>query len=129
MTRSLAAAAVAFLSAIGLAACGGGTPADGFQLVGTGDTYGEWELFAEVRDGEWTGCLRFDHGKAGERCADPVGLVKFEFQDVIFGASPEDGHLVFADDGGDVTVLVDDLDLPGYDFFVVAGEADVKLEG
>ena len=123
------ARAVVAVMGLGLAACGGGTPPDGFQLVGTGDTYGEWELFAEVRDGEWTGCLRFDRGSEGKRCADPDGrLVRFEFQDVIFGASPEDESLVFADDGRDVEVLVDDLDLPGYDFFVVAGEADVELE-
>ena len=123
------ARAVVAVMGLGLAACGGGTPPDGFQLVGTGDTYGEWELFAEVRDGEWTGCLRFDRRSEGKRCADPDGrLVRFEFQDVIFGASPEDESLVFADDGRDVEVLVDDLDLPGYDFFVVAGEADVELE-
>ena len=55
--------------------------------------------------------------------------MRFEFEDVIFGASPEGEHLVFTDDGRDVEVLVDDLDLPGYDFFVVAAEAGVALEG
>ena len=74
------------------------TPADGFTSVGTGDTYGDWELFAEFEGGEWTGCLRIDHYDVVERCADSDdGLVTFESGDgAVFGAVPEGGGLVFA---------------------------------
>ena len=51
MHRVVGGVAVAFGGI--LAACGGGS-ADGWVSVGTGDTYGEWELFAEADDGKWT---------------------------------------------------------------------------
>jgi hypothetical protein len=104
-----------------LVGCGGSSKADGFQSVATGDTYGEWELFAEYQDGEWTGCLRLDPGGGTGNCADPDnGLVEFDNGDgVTFGAVPEGGSLVF-DNGGEVP-LVDDR------FFVVASDADFRL--
>ena len=100
----------------------GSTP-DGFVSVGTGDTYGEWELFAEYEDGEWTGCLRIDHYDTVQRCGDPdAGLVTFESgEGAKFGAVPEGGALDF-DDGGRVPLLEGR-------FFVVASEARVRLSG
>jgi hypothetical protein len=112
-----------------LVACGDG-PADGFQSVGTGDTYGEWELFAEAKDGEWTGCLRWDGGGVeSKECTDPARgeLFEVEFEDVIFGAVPDGRTLVFDDDGREVG-LIDEAGLPGYEFFVVAGEATLELD-
>ena len=59
-----------------LASCGGG-PANGWVSVGTGDTYGEWELFAEAKDGAWTGCLRVDGSR--KQCASPAStFLRFE---------------------------------------------------
>jgi len=115
--------------ATALVACGGG-PADGFQSIGTGDTYGEWELFAEAKDGEWTGCLRWDGGGVeSEECTDPArgALFEVEFEDVIFGAVADGRTLVFADDGREVE-LIDEAGLPGHDFFVVAREATLELD-
>jgi hypothetical protein len=101
--------------------CGGSSDADGFRSVGTGDTYGEWELFAEYRGGEWTGCLRLEPDDGEEDCADPdSGLVEFDNGDgVSFGAVPEGGRLVF-DDDREVPLLADR-------FFVVASDAGVRL--
>lgn len=97
------------------------TPADGFTSVGTGDTYGDWELFAEFEGGEWTGCLRIDHYDVGERCADPEGgLVTFESGDgAMFGAVPAGNGLVFGD--GRPVPLQQDR------FFVVAAGAEIRL--
>jgi hypothetical protein len=105
-----------------LIGCGGSSTADGFQSVATGDTYGEWELFAEYQDGEWTGCLRLDPYDGVERCADPdSGLVEFDNGDgAVFGAVPEGGRLVF-EDGGEVALEADR-------FFVVASDADIRLD-
>jgi hypothetical protein len=101
--------------------CGGPSTADGFQSVATGDTYGEWELFAEYRGGEWTGCLRLEPDDGEEDCADPgSGLIEFDNGDgVTFGAVPDGGVLVF-DDGREVPLLADR-------FFVVASDAGVRL--
>ena len=95
-------------------------PPDGFTSVGMGDTYGEWELFAEFEGGEWTGCLRIDHYDVVERCADPAdGLVTFESGDgAMFGAVPEGGELVFGD--GRTVPLQQDR------FFVLATGAEIR---
>jgi hypothetical protein len=121
ISRSLAAAAL--LAAIALVGCGDDDQADGWTSVATGDTYGEWELFAEYDDGEWTGCLRIDHDEA-DQCADPDTdrLVTFESSDgVTYGAVPAGAELEFAD--GDEVRLIDDR------FFVVASDAEVQLAG
>ena len=124
----LRAAAVALVLAAGLvAACGGGGPADGWVSVGTGDTYGEWELFAEVEDGAWTGCLRFDD--LPEECGDPADeLVLFEeeFDGVQYGAVRDGVELEFVE-GGDTVGLMepDGID---HDFFVVA-DSDIRVKG
>ena len=101
--------------------CSGSSIADGFQSVGTGDTYGEWELFAEYEDGEWTGCLKLDHFGGAEHCADPdSGLIEFENEDgATFGAVPEGSTLVL-DDGREIPLLADR-------FFVVASESEIRL--
>jgi hypothetical protein len=130
MMRTVTRVGLAAVLTTALVACGGGGPDDGFQSVGTGDTYGEWELFAEAKDGTWTGCLRWDGGGVeSEECTNPEAgeLFEVEFEDVIFGAAPDDQTLVFADDGREVG-LVDGADFPGYDFFVVAGEATIELD-
>lgn len=102
-----------------LAACSGSS-ADGWVSVGTGDTYGEWELFAEARDGAWTGCLRFPDGNAPEECGDPSEeLVKFEeaADGAQYGAVRDDVELEFADTGE----AVETIDGIGeHRFFVVA---------
>jgi hypothetical protein len=111
-----------WLAAAGAAACEDDDALDGWARVASGDTYGEWELFAEYEDGDWTGCLRFGDDDASENCADPDAddLVTFESGDgATFGAVPKGATLEF-DDGRDVP-LVDDR------FFVVASEADVRL--
>ena len=96
-------------------------PADGYTSVTAGDTYGEWELFAEYHDGEWTGCLRFEPVPGEEQCSDPdSGLVQYEDgQGLIFGAVSEGSTLVFAD--GDEVNLIDGQ------FFVAGEDAEVEL--
>jgi hypothetical protein len=104
-----------------LAACSGSTP-DGWVSVGTGDTYGEWELFAEVRDGAWTGCLRFPDEDAPKACDDPgKDLVVFDddVDGAQYGATGEDIELEFSDS----RKAVETMDVDGVDdhrFFVVA---------
>lgn len=106
-----------------LAGCGGG-PANGWVSIGTGDTYGEWELFAEAKDGEWTGCLRLDDGR--DRCKSPDSEY-LRFEDgygAAFGVAPEDGTLEFAD-GGVVALIAPG----GFDrsFYVVASDAEIRV--
>jgi hypothetical protein len=105
-----------------LAGCGSSSAADGWVSVGTGDTYGEWELFAEVRDGAWTGCLRFPDEKAPKRCGDP-GDERVLFDEdpdgAQYGAIRDGVELEFTDTGEDVeTMDVDGVD--DHHFFVVA---------
>ena len=111
-------------SCVLLAACGGGEPKDGWVSVGTGDTYGEWELFVEVDDGAWTGCLRLEPGP--EECVSPsADFERFEAGDgAAFGVAPESGTLEFAD-GDEVELIEPD----GIDraFFVVADDAQVRV--
>lgn len=96
--------------------------ADGFVSVATGDTAGEWELFAEFANGEFTGCLRLDHFGEIEECGNPDDeLLVFESgEGATFGAVAEGESLEFADDGDEVD-LIDDR------FFVVASEAEIQL--
>lgn len=107
------------------AACGGGGAEDGWVSVGTGDTSGEWELFVEVDNGAWTGCMRLEPG-SGKQCTSPS--TDFErFEDgfgAAFGVAPEDGTLEF-DDGGEVDLIEPD----GIDrsFYVVADNADISV--
>jgi hypothetical protein len=107
-----------------LAACGGS--ANGWVSVGTGDTYGEWELFVEVDDGEWTGCLRLEPGP--KECVSPdVGFERFEDSDgAAFGVAPESGTLEF-EDGNEVELI----ETNGIDrnFYVVADDAEVHVRG
>lgn len=103
-----------------LAACSN-TPSDGWVSVGTGDTYGEWELFAELRDGAWTGCLRFPAEDARAACGDPdEDLVVFEEEGdgAQYGAARDDVELEFADDGDEVEMI--DGGARDHRFFVVA---------
>ncbi len=108
---------------LALAACGGG-PADGWVSVGTGDTYGEWELFAEAKDGSWTGCLRLAPGP--KRCTSPdTEFVRFEDgYGAAFGVAPEEGTLVH-DDAGEVALM----EPGGFDrkFYVVADNANIRV--
>lgn len=103
-------------------ACGdGGTEdADGFVSVGTGDTFGEWELFAEFDGGEFTGCIRMDDDAV--RCGDPdEDLVVFENRDgAAYGAVGEDRALEFIDDGREVPLMEGR-------FFVVADADGIRL--
>lgn len=104
-----------------LAACSSSTP-DGWVSVGTGDTYGEWELYAEVRDGAWTGCLRFPDEDAPEACGDPAEdlvVLEDDADGAQYGAARDGVEVEFADDGDDVgTITVDGVD--EHRFFVVA---------
>jgi hypothetical protein len=90
--------------------------------VGTGDTYGEWELFAEARDGAWTGCLRFPDEDAPKQCGDPGDdrvLFEEESDGAQYGAIRDGVELEFTDTGEDVeTMDVDGID--DHSFFVVA---------
>jgi hypothetical protein len=104
-----------------LAACSS-TTADGWVSVGTGDTYGEWELFAEAREGAWTGCLRFPDDDAPEACGDPgEELVLFEddLDGAQYGAVRDGVELEFTTNGDEVeTIDADGID--DHRFFVVA---------
>ena len=108
---------------LALVGCSDDAPADGYTSVATGDTAGEWELFAEHEDGEWTGCLRLEHYGEVERCGEAdAALVSYESgEGATFGAVEEGAELVF-DDGRSV-------DLVDGRFFVVASEAEVRLAG
>jgi hypothetical protein len=110
-----------------VAACGGGGSADGWVSVGTGDTYGEWELFVEANDGAWTGCMRLEPGPT-KRCTDPSSnYERWEDGDgVAFGVAPEDGTLEFADGGKVQLIEPDGIDRS---FFVVADDAEVRVSG
>jgi hypothetical protein len=104
-----------------MAACSTSS-ADGWTSVGTGDTYGEWELFAEARDGAWTGCLRFPDDDARKECGDPSEeLVIFEEESdgAQYGAVREDVELEFADTGDHVE-MIDADGISEHRFFVVA---------
>jgi hypothetical protein len=91
--------------------------------VATGDTAGEWELFAEFANGTFTGCLKLDHGSEVEECGnrDSELLVFESGEGATFGAVGEGETLVFAD--GDEVELIDDR------FFVVSSDAEVQLAG
>jgi hypothetical protein len=109
-----------------LAACSG--PADGWVSIGTGDTYGEWELFAEAKDGEWTGCLRFPDDEAKEECGDPSDdLVVFEeeFDGAQYGAVRDGVELEFVE-GGDEVDLIDADGIDDHQFMVVA-DSEVRV--
>jgi len=113
---------------LALGACGGGS-GDGFQSVGTGDTYGEWELFAEVKDGAWTGCLRVEHVDGDlQACTEPNGFFETSDGPVRFGAVRAGDSIVFVEDGDEFKpTMGDDLDI-GYRFFVTAEDADVEVK-
>lgn len=116
-------ASVLLVVAVLVAGCGGG-PANGWVLVGTGDTYGEWELFAEAKDGSWTGCLRIAAGPKQCTAAD-IEFVRFEDgYGAAFGVAPEEGTLEFAD-GRAVALIEPD----GFDreFYVVADNAKMRV--
>lgn len=123
MRRPLASTVLGL--ALVLVSCGGG-PADGWVSVGTGDTYGEWELFAEAKDGVWTGCLRVDGSR--KKCESPAPTFS-RFEDgygVAYGVAPVEGGLEFAD-GREVDLI----EPGGFDrsFYVVADNAKVRLRG
>lgn len=109
--------------ALVLASCGGGA-ADGWVSIGTGDTYGEWELFAEANDGAWTGCLRVDGSR--KECASAASdFVRFEDGfGVACGVAPEEGRLELAD-GREVELI----EPGGFDrsFYVVADNAKIRV--
>jgi len=92
--------AALLLTAAALAACGGGS-GDGFVKITSADTEGaEWTLYAEARDGKWSGCLRYDDGDHDiKRCDDPSGLAQYVEPDEIvrFGAAPKGEPLEVAD--------------------------------
>ncbi len=109
-----------------LAACGSdsgavrpGTPdADGWVAVDEGETSGAWELFAQVGDDGWTGCLRLVHVDGTvERCTEPGSAVVFGTSVASFGAAPSDQELVHPD-GSVVDTSDGGLDT-GVVFFVV----------
>lgn len=92
--------------------------------IGTGDTYGEWELFAEANDGARTRCLRVD-GSRKECTSVASELVRFEDGfGVAYGVAPEEGRLEFAD-GREVELL----EPAGFDrsFYVVADDATIEV--
>jgi hypothetical protein len=135
MTRTpgitLAVALTAFLLALGCSDSGGGgsggDTADGFQSVGTGDTFCFSELFAEFEDGKWTGCLRFDHsggdGTVSEECGDPAeDLVSFGIEP-IFGAVRDGARIEFVNFDSPVELFGPDS--TGHQFFVVAIEVQL----
>ena len=98
--------------------------------VGTGDTYGEWELFAEANDGEWSGCLRFPGDDAKEECGDPSDeLVIFEEESdgAQYGAVRDGVELEFVD-GGDEVDLIEADGIDDHQFFVVA-DTEVRVRG
>jgi hypothetical protein len=96
---------------------------DGYVSVATGDTAGEWELFAEFANGIFTGCLKLDHFGEVEECGnrDSELLIFESGEGATFGAVAEGETLEFAD--GDEVELIDDR------FFVVASDAEVQLAG
>jgi hypothetical protein len=106
--------------ALGSAGCGDDAPdaPDGYRTVATGDLYGEWELLAEFRDGDWTGCLRLEPDPI-ERCADPdAELVEHEDHEITFGAVGQ-GETLLSDG--------DEVDLFDGRFFVRSAEEDLRL--
>jgi len=109
-----------------LAACGG---SEGWQSVGGGDTYGEWDAFVEVHEGKWTGCMRVDHVDGIEQdCTEPVdALIVFEGGPIRYGAVREGETATFAGERAVGGLMGKDLDL-GYEFFVTANDEDNPVE-
>jgi hypothetical protein len=115
-------AVIAAFVLLGLGGCGDDAPADGYQPVATGDTYGEWELFAEYEDGEWTGCLRLDPGNP-EQCSDPdAPFVRHDEPDGVSYGAVTEGEAVVMGDG-------DEAELHDGRFFAVDTSLDPRLAG
>jgi hypothetical protein len=121
-------------------ACGGSSVSDGWAKVLDGETYDfTWKLLAEVRDGEYTGCLRV--GEPGqevsefeEQCGDPDGLiVGTDSSDTLrFGSVPSGTVVSYepSDDPDDADVPdevpTDSSDaVPGFEFFGVTTDRDI----
>lgn len=117
--RTAAVAAVALVLTAG--GCGDDPPPDGYSSIAEGDIYGEFELFAEFQDGEWTGCLRLEPVDEEGRCGDPESpaLIYQTGDGITFGAVAEGEEIRFVD--GDEIELIDGR------FFVVADDTDVEL--
>lgn len=122
-------------------ACSGGNAvSDGWVQVLDGEAYDfTWKLLAEVRDGEYTGCLRVGEpdqevSELEEQCGDPNGLVVgTDSSDTLrFGSVPSGIVVSYepSDDPDDVDlpdeVPTDSSDaVPGFEFFGVTTDRDI----
>jgi hypothetical protein len=121
-------------------ACSGDTVSDGWVQVLDGQAYDfTWKLLAEVRDGEYTGCLRVGEpdqevSELEEQCGDPNGLVVgTDSSDTLrFGSVPSGIVVSYepSDDPDDVglpdEVPTDSSDaVPGFEFFGVTTDRDI----
>jgi hypothetical protein len=122
-------------------ACGGGTSdSDGWVKVLDGQAYDyTWKLLAEVRDGEYTGCLRVGEpeqevSELEEHCGDPNGLVVgTDSSDTLrFGSAPSGTVVSYepSDDPNDADVPdevpTESSDgVPGFEFFGVTTDRDI----
>ena len=121
-------------------ACGDDAASDGWVQVKDGETYDfTWKLLAEVRDGEYTGCLRVgdpdqEVSELEEQCGDPDGLVVgTDSSDTLqFGSVPSGAVVSYEPtddpDLADVPdrVPTDSSDaVPGFEFFGVTTDRDI----
>jgi hypothetical protein len=122
-------------------ACGGGSSAsDGWVQVLDGEAYDfTWKLLAEVRDGEYTGCLRVGEpdqevSELEEHCGDPNGLVVgTDSTDTLrFGSAPSGTTVSYApSDDPDAADVPDEVPtessdaVPGFEFFGVTTDRDI----
>jgi hypothetical protein len=122
-------------------ACGSGdSVSDGWVQVLDGETDDfTWKLVAEVRDGEYTGCLRVGEpdqavSEPEEHCGDPDGpVVGTDSSDTLrFGSVPSAIDVSYepSDDPDDADVPdevpTDSSDaVPGFEFFGVTTDRDI----
>jgi hypothetical protein len=122
-------------------ACGGGSSAsDGWVQVLDGEAYDfTWKLLAEVRDGEYTGCLRVGEpdqevSELEEHCGDPTGLVVgTDSSDTLrFGSAPSGTTVSYEpSDDPDEADIPDEVPtessdaVPGFEFFGVTTDRDI----
>jgi hypothetical protein len=127
-------------AAVLLPACSGDAASDRWVQVLDGEAYDfTWKLLAELRDGEYTGCLRVgepdqDVSELEEHCGDPNGLVVgTDSSDTLrFGSVPSGMVVSYepSDDPDDADlpdeVPTDSSDaVPGFEFFGVTTDRDL----
>ena len=121
-------------------ACSGNAVSDGWVQVLDGQAYDfTWKLLAEVRDGEYTGCLRVGEpdqevSELEEQCGDPNRLiVGTDSSDTLrFGSVPAGIAVSYEpSDDPDLVDLPDEVPtdssdaVPGFEFFGVTTDRDI----